>query len=215
MAGMIICIDGLDGAGKNTQSTMLEKKLRNMGYPVSLRSYPDYESRYGKIIREHLTKKITLNVYEFFLMFVADMMKDKVSVDEEVKNGGIAIMDRYFIATVAYQSAGGFDFEKAKAIESIVGLAPPDIVFYLHVPVSVSQERKIKQKSLHGDSADRHEADRVYLSRVMNMYDRLYDDKYPDGTAWVKIDATRSIEQVHEQIMNVVTEKIGKPGKQL
>lgn len=213
MAGMIICIDGLDGAGKNTQSLLLQKKLKKMGYSVSLHSYPDYESRYGKIIKEHLTKKITLNVYEFFLMFVADMIKDKVTVDDEVKKGNIVIMDRYFTATVAYQSAGGFDFEKAKAIENIVGLTPPSIVFYLHVPVEVSQERKIKQKSLEG-GADRHEADRAYLGRVMRMYDKLYEEKY-SGAKWVKIDATKGIEQVKDAIMSAFLEKIGKQSKQL
>ncbi len=208
MTGIIVCIEGLDGAGKHTQALLLAKKLKRMGYKVSLHSYPEYGSRYGRIIKAHLRKKITLNVYEFFLMFVTDMVKDKVSVDEELIKGSIVVMDRYYISTVAYQSAGGFDFKKAKSIENAIGLTPPSVILYLDVPVDISQERKIRQKRLKG-GADRHEADKTYLEKVKRVYDRLYKEGY-GGARWVKIDGTGGREEIHGKILFEVLRVIVK-----
>ena len=42
--GTLIVIDGLDGSGKNTQSTLLYERLVKEGKRVHLVSFPDYES---------------------------------------------------------------------------------------------------------------------------------------------------------------------------
>ena len=199
MAGALVCFEGIDGAGKNTQSTLLVKKMQERGRRVSLHSYPDYGSRYGKIIREFLDGKINLDVNELFLLYLLDMVKDKREINEELSRGDIVVMDRYFITTIAYQCAGGFDYGDARKIEEVMRLPVPSLTVYLDVSVDVSLERKLRQKG----HADRFEQNKQYLSKVKEMYDRLYSEKY-SGAVWTRIDATERPEGIHEKVLGMM-----------
>ncbi len=201
MAGFIICFDGIDGAGKKTQSDLLVKSMNEIGKNVSLHSYPDYESRYGKIIREFLDGKIEMDVNELFLLYLLDMVKDKKTIKEEIARGDIVVMDRYFPTTIAYQCAGGFDYDNARKLEEVMKLPVPSLIVYLDVSVEVSFERKSKQK---GHQVDRFEKDKLYLTKVKEMYDRLYEEKY-SGAQWIKIDATEKPEDIHQKVMGLVS----------
>jgi dTMP kinase len=200
MPGIIISIDGIDLAGKQTQALLLTNKLRDSGYSVTLRSYPEYDSRYGKLIREFLDKKVSLNVNELFLLFLADMLKDKEKIDADLAKGGIVVMDRYFIDTIAYQSAGGLSYETLKTVEDVMGLPRPGMVIYLDIPGEVSLERKAKQ----GEKPDRFEENIAYLEKVRQSFERLFNESYT-GAKWIKIDGKASIESVHNQVLEQVT----------
>jgi dTMP kinase len=200
MPGIIISIDGIDLAGKQTQALLLTNKLRDAGYSVALRTYPEYDSRYGKIVRDFLDKKITLNVNELFLMFLADMIKDREKIEADVAKGSVVIMDRYFLDTIAYQSAGGLSYETLKTVEDAMGLPKPRIVIYLDIPGTVSLERKRKQ----GEKPDRFEENIAYLETVRQAFERLFKENYA-GAEWIKIDGKSSIEEVHKQILDKVT----------
>lgn len=195
MRGAFICIEGLDGAGKNTQAELLKEKLIGKGIATSIFSYPNYESRYGEIISDFLEKRIDMDIEELFLLFLLDKEYDKHRIREEIKNGHVVITDRYIISTIAYQSAGGYDYESAKGMIRMLSLPEPDIVFYLDIPVEASMERKMKQKG----SADRFEGARAYLEKVRNGYDRLFNERY-GAKKWVKINGLNAVNGVHEII---------------
>lgn len=42
--GKFIVIDGIDGSGKGTQTTLLVKKLKKLGVPVKTIDFPDRKS---------------------------------------------------------------------------------------------------------------------------------------------------------------------------
>ena len=54
MRGKLICLEGIDGSGKETQLKLILKMLK--GKRVSVYKYPDVNSAFGKIIDGFLKK---------------------------------------------------------------------------------------------------------------------------------------------------------------
>ena len=201
MAGLFICLEGIDGTGKHTQTELLERKLKGMGYKVAVYSYPDYNSRYGRIIKHYLDKKIELDVREFFFLQMMDKQKDREKLLADLKAGKIVIADRYVESQIAYQSAGGFDYNDAKSITKLSGLPDADLMIYLDVGAEDAYDRKGRQKK---GKRDRLEDAKDYLNKVRQVYDKLYEEGY-GARRWVKIDTQRNIEEVHKKIFAEVS----------
>lgn len=205
MAGFIVCFDGIDGAGKHTQAEMLKQNLAAKGIKAIIHSYPDYSSLYGAILGSFLAGKVNLSVEELFLLYLADMARDRVNVERELANGIIVIMDRYFFATIAYQTAGGMSYKKAQAIEEQIALPIPKVTFYLDVDAETSLARKTKEKGL----VDRFEANKAYLEKVRKIYDDLLSEGYRSGM-WLQLDGRKNPDELSKMVLDTVTELIGK-----
>ncbi|MCL5107005.1 MAG: dTMP kinase [Candidatus Parvarchaeota archaeon] len=193
MEGKIIVIEGIDGAGKATQAKLLKDALEKNGKTVSMYSYPDYSSVYGERIKSFLYKKITLKVDELFMLYIIDMIKDKSRIIESVKKGDYVVIDRFFFSTIAYQSAGGFSYETGKELVKLLDMPFVNKVFYINVPVSVSMQRKEKQKGKM--DVDKFESDKNFLSSVSTFYDKLKNENFYAKT-WEEIDGSKSIEEI-------------------
>jgi dTMP kinase len=203
MEGILIDFEGIDGSGKRTQSIFLEKELSRRDIRSHVYSYPDYESVYGKRIKQFLGGNINLSVEEQFLLYLLDMIKDEAEVKQELKKGVNVIMDRYFFSTIAYQCANHFDCEAAKEVVRLMGLTVPSIVFYLDVPVNVAFHRKIEQKG----SSDRFEKDLKFLEDVKKIYDMLVGE-YIHSTKWVRLNGLDKQEIIREIVFSNVHELI-------
>lgn len=199
MKGILIDFEGIDGSGKRTQSILLQKKLTKSHIQSSIYSYPDYESAYGKIIKQFLDYNINLSVDEQFLLYLLDMIKDKEQVKQELKKGTVIIMDRYFFSTIAYQCANLFDFNAAKKIIRSIDLAIPSIVFYLDVPVDIALYRKREQKG----NEDRFEKDILFLGEVKKIYNTIIKE-YSHFTKWVKLNGLDSPDTIQKIILSKV-----------
>lgn len=191
----LICIEGIDGAGKETQSRMLGKRLTDLGVKSVVYSYPDYKTRYGKIVREFLDKKIEMGAEELFFLHMLDKLKDKEQILHDLEEK-VVILDRYIYSAIAYQTAGGFDYEKAKMIVKASGLPKPSVVLYLDVSVETAMKRKKKQKN---GALDRFESLSGYLNSVKGVYDRLFSEHF-DSHKWIRIDAEKDIATTHEEL---------------
>ena len=53
--GMLVAVEGVDGAGKTTQSYLLVEGLRKLGYEAEYTTEPTH-GRIGDIIRLHVSK---------------------------------------------------------------------------------------------------------------------------------------------------------------
>ena len=51
MKGTLIVLEGIDGSGKETQSALLEKKLRQEKREVMHVSFPDYDSPSSSLVK--------------------------------------------------------------------------------------------------------------------------------------------------------------------
>ncbi len=197
--GKLIVLEGLDGTGKATQARIIKETLEKKGKTVVNYAYPNYESKYGKIIGSFLRGEQNLDVGELFLLYLIDMVNEMKSMKDNLNSGKFVIVDRFFFSTIAYQSSGGFDYEKAKEIVQILDMPRPDIVLLLDANIDVSSERKSKQKEDQGGT-DRFEKDVPFLQKVKQVYYILLKEKFYAGD-WVLINSGKTVEEVSKPIL--------------
>lgn len=163
---MIIAFEGIDGAGKTTQSTKLFEKLKQQGYPVTRFKEPT-NGIWGEKIRDlarngrHNVETIT--EFEFFYNDRIDDVKNNILPSLNEKK--IVVMDRYYPSSVAYQGARGLetDFIEKKNEE----IAPkPDILIILDLEPKVALDRITGKRN----ETPNHFERRTYLENVRKIF---------------------------------------------
>ena len=130
-------------------------------------------------------------------------------IDELIKpnldKGNIVISDRFVLSSLAYQGGGReLGVENVKKINdfAINGVNPDMIIFFYVDPLTT-----LKRKSLNVD-ADRLElSGDDFHSRVYDTYMELLE-KMKDEKVLKKIDATKSMSEVFEDVKNIIDEKL-------
>lgn len=219
MKGKIIVITGIDGTGKQTQTSMLLKHLQSKGLNVKMQSFPNYLSPSSAPVHEYLegrlpkeAKKLSpMQVSSFFLV---DFLQTMLGYEEFLNNGGILLLDRYTESNLIHQ-AGRLPNpqEQARFANSLknfqynsLKLPKPDLVICLTMPLEHSmklmQERGYEK---NGVKQDVHEADRHHLEMAHAMC-----QKFADEEKWTVINCVdaagqlREPTRIHNNIKNVV-----------
>lgn len=190
---MLIVIEGIDGTGKGTQIQMLTKSIPSavfVKYPT-----PKFD-----ILSRYLEKKLNLSKKSVFLTFLADIADDQPRIHQLLKEGKTVIMDRYVLSTIAYE-LDEFGQEKARRMVSELDLIKPDKIILLDIEIDQAMKRKANQKS-----PDRYEEDKKHLIKVRERFGDLYKERFL-STNWHRVDASRTIEQVHLDIMSLIGRK--------
>lgn len=208
---LLVVFEGIDGTGKKTESELLEKYITSRGLRVSHFSYPDYDSEYGRRIWAYLHEGREMEVEELFFNYLIDMVKDREKITRDLRRGNVVLIDRYYFSTVAYQSAGGFDYAKAKLIEKAVALPKPDLVLYFVLPTQVAMSRKRKQMQLMGRAADRHERDADLQKATDFYYKKMIKENF-GAKKWIVLDASESVEKVNKKVVAAVGPLLSKIG---
>ena len=194
MKGRIIVLEGIDGAGSETQSKLLHDYLKSSGKPAERFQYPDYFSPMGKLIKDFLYKRFELQPEIQFLLFFADFLKDRGKIRQMKDSGKTVIIDRYFTSTLAYQTLSGFPIRRALQAARLFDLPQPDEIIYLKILPETSYKRKLREKSM----LDRHELDRELQAKVAATYEALA--KRGVFGKWTIIDGEKSKEDVFSEI---------------
>ena len=209
--GKLIVIDGTDGAGKETQTKILESRLNSEGIHVIKYSFPNYDSIYGQMISQYLQgafgtstevhPKLASLLYAFDRGTVADEMV------RHLESGHYILCDRYIESNIAYQQAKLPEKERKEFFNWLtnlehneLGVPESDAVFFLRVPVDISRTNMDNRENLDG-----HEADQTYQQKVMKSYESLARN----SEKWRIIDCTengimRSREEIHEEIYQAI-----------
>lgn len=186
----LIVFEGIDGCGKETQIKLLQQKNPD----VIVFKYP---TKSFQMLNDYLERKLELAPKSLFLLFLSDIANEQAKIKKELDRGRVVILDRYVFSTIAYELVD-IHFPQAKKIVEGIGFMKPDAVVLLDITPEVSQERKKRQKPL-----DRYEENREYLAKVRENFLRLYEERFLTPH-WYKIDASKSVEEVHAQIMRVL-----------
>lgn len=137
--GLLIAVEGIDGAGKTSVATLLAQWLGERGLGCTISKEPT-GLKWGTELRNsarggRLTLERELELFELD-------RRDHVtrSIIPSLKEGNIVVLDRYYWSTAAYQGARGGDYHLI--MESNEAFAPrPDLVLMLNLDVDAGLQR--------------------------------------------------------------------------
>ncbi|MBM4129258.1 MAG: dTMP kinase [Nitrospira sp.] len=206
MKGILISFEGIEGTGKTIQSKLLYEYLIKKGYEVILTEEPG-GTQIGLRIRDVLLspEHKTMNSLTELLLYNASRTQHvKEVILPALNRGAVVITDRFSDSTVAYQGYGrGIDLNLIHHLEHIVteGLKP-DITLLLDLDVETGLRRN---RGIN--KTDRLELEDIaFHEKVRNGYIEIAG-KEPERIKL--IDASKSIEMVHNEIVRMVMDFIG------
>ncbi len=198
--GIFIAFEGGEGSGKSTQTEMLKKYLESIGESVVLTREPggtDLGLKIRKILLDNETGHISPRGEA--LLYAADRAHHVYStIKPALNSGSVVITDRYIDSSIAYQGAGRVlaPAEVARISRWATESLTPTLTFILDVPADIGIKRA-------GSNLDRLESEPLaFHERVRNEFLNLAN---VDPERYAVIDATQSIEAIHEQIKERVS----------
>ena len=154
-SGYLFSFCGLDGCGKTTMLTRLEKELDEK-FPTFMTKQPTNAVRESDIFRTYMDNP-DHDAYDYrslSLLAASDRLQhvNKV-IEPQMAQGKVVISDRYFYSCLANLRARGFGNDQwiYEIAESVV---KPDVAFFFDVPVETAVKRvrsRIEEKDRYID----------------------------------------------------------------
>lgn len=217
----LIIMEGLDGSGKSTQTSLLIEYLKNKGICHKKIKLPDYDSPSSTLVNMYLAGDFgknadDVNAYAAGAFYAVDRYASyKLNWKQDYENGTVIVADRYATSNSIYQMEKieetnwdeylnwSADFEYNK-----IGIPKPDLVIFLDMPIEISQ--KLMTSRYDGDESkkDVHEANVDFLKKCRKS--ALYA---AEKQGWKVVSCSDgneplSIEQIHHEIVKLVEEEL-------
>jgi dTMP kinase len=193
---LIIVIEGSDQAGKKTQSALLANALKKSKIKTKIFSFPDYTTPLGKEIDRFLHGKRKFPSQVIHCLLAANRWEKLDEIKKAHTQNSVLIMNRYYQSNLVYGVANGLALDWLQGLDS--GLPKADLVIVLDVSYRQSFLRKRKNR-------DRFEKDTRFLTKISKTYRAL-----AKKLGWNIIDASGTKQEVHQQIMKIITRKLAK-----
>ncbi len=225
--GRFIVIDGIDGAGKATQTKLAVEALRKMGKKVETIDFPRYYNNFfGKLIGEALRGDygdfLSIHPKIASILYGCDRHESAVQINTWLDDGRIVVADRFTSSNQIHQGAKcKTDAERKDFLEwldkmehEVLGVPRPDMIIYLNLPVAVSQQ--LLQKAKSGIEAKKKDFKKRYLKGGKDMAEENIEHMQQARESahsiikrknnWKKIecfqkDALRTIEDIHKEVV--------------
>lgn len=201
----IICIEGIDGCGKDTQL----KLLRNKGYYVT--SEPNYESPVGALLQGVLTKKITLkSKLSLEYLFAADRSEHVEIMKRHVEEGTtpkskICITGRYKYSGLVYSEIPKITFYLSNTIPEA------GLFIFLEIDPEKAMERIINRDPNAQELYENLEKLTVVndeFTKIIRTFKRDAENEDVMVPEVVIINADLSPDEIHNQIIKTIDEYI-------
>jgi dTMP kinase len=217
--GLFITLEGLDGSGKTTQTKKLAAWMEKRGlHPVVTRQPGGTAT--GDRIRALLLDSGSTPVAamaEMALMFADRAQSIAEVIEPALAAGKIVVCDRFTDSTEAYQG-GGRELGSEVVLELhrlICGNLQPDLTLLLLPSLRISLERARRRNDRH---LSQNGADEGRFEKEEDAFFRRVWQKYRDiakreRDRVVLIEGNLGVEEVHEQILEAVSERVVVAGK--
>ena len=197
---MLLVIEGIDGAGKGTQTNLLKKQAMAMGLKVGCISFPRYgETLFSATIADYLNGKfgsIDEVPAEFSsLLFAGDRFESRGPLSDAIEKNDIVLLDRYVSSNIAYHAARIPIKERDNFINwlssieyELYSLPKPDLTIFYDVPAKLAVKMVLKKgsRSYTKSKADIHESREDYMKICRQIFLELQAQNF--GGKWIRID---------------------------
>lgn len=221
--GKLIVIEGIDGAGKGTQTDLLTRAFEQRGILFVRFGFPRYESSFGLLIGRFLNGEFgplhAVDAHFSALLYAGDRFEAKPDLEVALNSGRTVVTDRYIASNLAHQAARVPAESRAEFISWLrqleygtYGLPIEDLVIYLRVP-ALEGHRLVGLKSARSYTAksrDLQESDVLHLKEAARVYDEL-----AQTPNWVMIECfnarsgkLRSPEEIHREVLEAVDARV-------
>jgi dTMP kinase len=212
--GLFITFEGLDGSGKTTQINHLEAWLKKRGHATVITRQPGGTAtgdRIRALVLDSRSKGLT-PMCEMALMFADRAQAIAEVIKPALAEGKIVLCDRFTDSTEAYQG-GGRELGSEMVLELhrlVCGNLQPDLTLLLMPSLEPSLERarlrnESSAKKSSGDENRFEQEQEAFYRRVWRQYLKIAA-REPARVAVIEGDL--SIEEVHEQIVAAVAERL-------
>ncbi|XP_037706247.1 thymidylate kinase isoform X2 [Choloepus didactylus] len=170
--GALIVLEGVDRAGKSTQSRKLVSALRAAGHRAELLRFPERSTEIGKLLSSYLEKKSDMEDHSVHLLFSANRWEQVPLIKEKLDQGVTLVVDRYAFSGVAFTSA---------------------------------KELRLADAATRGEFGCERYENWAFQERALRCFQQLMTDPTLN---WKAVDASRSVEDVHEEIRTLSEDTI-------
>ena len=193
---MIIVIEGSDQAGKKTQTALLAAALKKNKIKTKTFSFPDYTTPLGKEIDKFLHGKRKFPSQVIHCLLAANRWEKLQELKSADEHNSVLVINRYYQSNLVYGVVNGMPLSWLEGLDT--GLPKADLVIVLDISQKESFSRKTANR-------DKFEKNAQFLQKISNTYRRLAK-KYH----WIVVNASQPKEQVHADIMKVLSKKLAK-----
>jgi len=195
---MFLSIDGGDGTGKSTQSSLLCRWLAQQGREVVACRDPG-STPLGEAVRQLLLTRHDLQIdrrSEMLLYMAARAQLVEQVIRPALRAGKTVVSDRYLLANVVYQGhGGGLDCETLWEVGRVAtGGLMPQLTIVLDMPAEAANGRITGPRDRMEQQGD------DFHARVREGF--LAEAKRHDNI--IIVDAARAIDEVQAEIRQAV-----------
>jgi dTMP kinase len=222
--GVLIVIEGTDGAGKATQHKLLVSALRRANRRVATLDFPQYGKKSAFFVEKYLNGDYgpaqQLSPYIASLFYTLDRYAAKTLLLKWLKQGRVVVANRYTLSNAAHQ---GGKIKSKKALSrywqwlfnleyGTFGLPQADLTIVLHMPAKLAQRLVLKKTSRkylkRGVKRDAHEADLAHLKSAEVRYLELAKIFGAKVINCVDNGKLLTPQQIHRNVLGIVKDKL-------
>ena len=199
--GVLVAIEGIDGAGKGTQAELFRKRATAEGITCAVLSFPRYgENAFAQGIAAYLNGDFgpseAIHPKLAALLYAGDRFASRPILIEALESNEVVVCDRYVASNMAHQAAKLARAERDDFITwlgeiefGIYQMPRPELTLLLDMPLAAARQlvRRKAARSYTSLAEDIHERDREFMSSSREVFLALADTEAQGGT-WAQID---------------------------
>ena len=223
MKGKLIVFEGTDGAGKTTQTRLMAQRLTREGAAFRVIDFPRYGNPFAEPAKLYLNGALgsrpgNVSACGASVLFAVDRYasyREEWGVDYEA--GKLILANRYTTSNAVHQASKLPEGERESFLTWLfdleyrrLELPEPDLVFYLDLPIELTEQMMRRREAETGAHADIHEQDEAYLRRCRESAGEI-----ARRLGWRRIDcsregAVRTQEDIHSEAWELVRTLLGR-----